>query len=418
MVNEKQVKRILDYLDSREESVKQFLSDLIRIPSISGGESAIQNHLLSRFKQLNLQGEAIPVDPAIKQDPEYTFAERDLDYTDRPNVLVCKPGRGQGRSIILNAHSDTVPAENWPEAFTPTIQDDTITGRGACDDKGQIAVLYLVLEALQTLDIQLAGDIWIEMVIEEEIGGNGSLALIRSGYHADGAIVLEPTNMKIHPANRGVVWFTATVTGKPVHMGYIYEGVSAIDLAFEVIGIFKEYEKKLIEESRNHPLFVMHRQPVQLNVGMLNAGDWPATVPASAVLRGGVGFLPNKSMDSVKRELERSIRDYGSEWLQSHHCLVFDTQHNDAFETSVRHPLVKTFQNACVQENLPDDLSGWVVSCDARLFKHAGNMPTIVFGPGNLKDAHSAHERIQVRDIVKSAKVLAVFLCQWCGLQN
>jgi acetylornithine deacetylase len=83
------------------------------------------------------------------------------------------------------------------------VADGRVFGRGACDDKGQIAVLYLVLNALQSLGVELGGDLLSEIVIEEEAGGNGSLSLIRQGYRADGAVILEPTELRIHPANRG-----------------------------------------------------------------------------------------------------------------------------------------------------------------------------------------------------------------------
>jgi acetylornithine deacetylase len=109
--------------------------------------------------------------------------------------------------------------------------------------------------------VELGGDLLSEIVIEEEAGGNGSLSLIRQGYRADGAVILEPTELKIHPANRGVLWFRVTTEGKPAHMGRIYDGISAIDMSIDLIRALREYERILIEDSRTHPLFRMHRQP-------------------------------------------------------------------------------------------------------------------------------------------------------------
>ena len=243
------------------------------------------------------------------------------------------------------------------------MADGRVFGRGACDDKGQITVLYLVLNALQSLGVELGGDRLSEIVIEEEAGGNGSLSLIRQGYRADGAVILEPTELRIHPANRGVLWFRVTTEGKPVHMGRIYDGISAIDMSIDLIRALREYERILIEGSRTHPLFRMHRQPVQLDIGTMQAGDWPATVPARAVFEGGVGFLPNKRLSDIKRELAEVVGRQG-EWLRTHTRLEFPKLHNEAFETPIDHPLVRAIQTACVAEGLPEELSGWIVSCD------------------------------------------------------
>ena len=410
-----EIDKIYHYINNQKEGLKKFMEDLIGFQSVQGKEEPIQSYLLSKFKGLGLKAEFIPIDNKIKDDPEYTFSEKALDYDGRYNLIITKKGSSNGRSIILNAHSDVVPANEWTEGFSPLLNGDIITGRGACDDKGQIGVIYAALSALEALKIDLKGDILTEIVIEEEVGGNGSLDLIRKGYKADGVLVLEPTEFQIHPANRGVIWFRVTVEGKPVHMGRILEGVSAIDHVIEVIKLFKKYEKRLIKESKGHPLFKMHKQPVQLNVGTMQAGEWPSMVPAKAVIEGGVGFLPNKSMGEVKKELKQIIEESGSEWLKGHYRLEFLRLHNDAFEIPIDHPFVTTLEKSCKETGLNSKVSGWIVSCDARLFNKVGNMPTVVFGAGSLSHAHSNVEQINVQDIMTAAKALAVFLINWCG---
>jgi len=414
-IKEQRIEKICQYIDSQKDGLKKLMGDLLRFQSVQGNEEGVQLYLLSKFKELRLKAEHIPIDNGIKDDPEYTFSDNFLGYEGRHNLLVTKEGTRNGRSIILNTHSDVVPAKEWQEGFSPSLNGDVITCRGACDAKGQIGVIYTALSALQALKVDLKGDILTEIVIEEEVGGNGSLDLIRKGYKADGVLVLEPTEFQIHPANRGVIWFRVTVEGKPIHMGRILEGVSAIDYMIEAIRLFKEYEKKLIEESKGHPLFSMYKQPVQLNVGLMHAGEWPSMVPAKAVIEGGVGFLPNKSMGEVKRELKQVIEKSGSEWLRGHYKLEFPKLHNDAYEIPVDHPLVKTLERSCKEIGLNPEVSGFIVSCDARLFNKVGNMPTVVFGAGSLVHAHSNTEQIDVKDIMAAAKALAGFLINWCG---
>ena len=136
-----EIDSVYRYIDNQKEGLRKFMEDLIGFQSIQGNEEPIQSYLLSRFKELGLEAEFIPIGNKIKDDPEYTFSEKVLDYDGRHNLLVTKKGSSNGRSIILNAHSDVVPANEWREGFLPLLNGDIITGRGACDDKGQIGVI-------------------------------------------------------------------------------------------------------------------------------------------------------------------------------------------------------------------------------------------------------------------------------------
>lgn len=404
-------------LQTRKREVRSLLSDLIRFPSVQGEESAIQRYLLRRFKALGLSARLATVPGSITHDPEYTESESQSSYRNRPNLIVRQPGTGRGRSIILNTHVDVVPADMWCAAFKPICRGHAVIGRGACDAKGQIAVIYLALSALRRVGIALKGSVTAQMVIEEEVGGNGSLALIRRGDRTDGVVVLEPTGLNIHPAHRGVVWFRCTVEGRSVHMGRIREGVSALEKMQQVIKCFKGYEKCLMASAHKLELFAMHRQPAQVNIGMLRAGDWPATVPGRAVIEGGVGFLPDKTIAQVKRELRRLIETHCDAWVRTHYTLEFPKLHNDAFQISDRHPLVNELAGACRTTGIIPDISGWIASCDARLFNRVGAMPVVIFGPGRLQDAHSDHECIDVGDVIRAAEILALFLMRWCGVK-
>jgi acetylornithine deacetylase len=159
----------------------------------------------------------------------------------------------------------------------------------------------------------------------------------------------------------------------------------------------------------------MHRQPVQLNIGTMQAGDWPATVPARAVFEGGVGFLPNKSLADIKADLAEVVGKQ-EEWLRTHTRLEFPKLHNDAFETPIDHPLVAAVQTARAAEGLSCELTGWIVSCDARLFNKVDGMPTVVFGAGSLVHAHANDEQVEVRDVLRAAKMLSALVVDWCGV--
>lgn len=406
---------VREVLEARVEEARELLCDLIRFPSVQGQEAEVQEFTRERFAGLGLEAELVPIPEDITQDPEYTRSDAQQPYAGRPNLVVRIPGEGGGRSLILNTHNDVVPATEWPEAFQPRVEGERVIGRGASDCKGNVVALYLMGCALRDLGVRLAGDLELQVVIEEEVGGNGSLALIRQGHRADAAVVLECADLRLHPANRGVVWFRVTVEGKPVHMGKIREGVSAIDKTYELIRIWRRLEARLVAEAADEPLFAQYEQPVQMNVGVMHAGEWPSMVPARSVIEGGFGFLPNRSLEDIKREMRRCIEEEGDEWLREHYRLEFPKLHNDAFATPVEHPLVREFSEVMGRAGLDGTPTGWIVSCDARLLAKVAGMPTVVFGAGTLEDAHSDHESVRMVDVVRAAEVLTLFVAQWCG---
>lgn len=401
-----------------EENLQEaidFLKNLIKFQSITGeGEKEAQEFIKERFSQFG-NVYLVPVPEELKKDPEYTFADKELDYSDRKNLVLEIPGTGKGRSLILNSHVDVVPAKNWDNAFIPQEKDGFIYGRGACDAKGQLATIYLTLLTLKELGMKLKGELTVQSVIEEEVGGNGALALIRGGYKADGVIVLEPTGMNICPANRGAVWYRLEIKGKSVHMGRITEGVNAIEKTCFLMHRLKEYERRLIEESKNVPLFEKYKQPVQVNFGTIRGDGWPSMVCGYVVLEGGVGFLPNKDLATIKKELTEVIESCGDHWIINNYKISYPKLHNDAYAISSDHPLVETMRRAAEDTGIISGIEGLIASCDARLFNKVGKMPVVVFGPGKLEDAHSDTEKIGKEEIKEAAEVLTATVINWCS---
>ena len=404
-------------VQARADEARELLLDLIRIPSTINGERPAADLVLSRCQRLGVEAQPVLAPPDLKDDPDYTFAEQELTYDDRPNVVAHRRGAGGGRSLILQSHLDVVPApESWAEAFDPVVDGDVVIGRGACDAKGQVLAILLALQALDDARVKLHGEVQAQFVIDEEVGGNGALALIKQGYRADAAVIMEGTNLHIHPANRGAIWFRLRVTGKSVHMGRAHEGVNAIEKAAALFPALRKYERRLVEESKGEPLFERYERPVQLNLGVMRAGEWPSTVAGEAVLEGGVGFLPNKPMEEIKRELREVIEAAADEWTRAHYELDFPKLHNDAYADDPNHPAVVALAESCRELGLPSEVFGWNVSCDARLYHHRGKMPAIVFGPGTISDAHAVGEKIDFRQVVQAAQAVALMCAKWCGV--
>jgi len=402
---------------SHLDETRDFLLDLLRVPSVHGREAEAQRYIGDSFRKIGCKVRQVPIREALCRDPEYSHPDQPVSYAGRPNILVLAGGRGKGRSIILNTHVDVVPAGSWATAFDPTADGDYVVGRGAVDCKGQIAALYLLFRMMKELGVEPRARAAAQIVVEEEIGGNGTLSLIRQGQSADGVVVLEATDLTVCPANRGAIWFRATVQGKPVHMARKTSGVSAIDKSVELIRLLYGYEARLAEESKGQPLFAEYEQPVQVNVGRLTAGDWPSTVPGLAVMEGGVGFLPNKDIGTIKREL-LSLAAGGDEWLAAHTTIEFPALHNDSYQIPVAHPLVLGMAESCRRVGIQTRIRGLIASCDARLFNKVGGMPTIVFGAGSIEQAHSNGERVKMGDVALEACALYDFVRDWCGFRD
>ena len=402
-------------VDRYRDFAVESLPALIRFESTQGNEREVQAYVTELFESCGWPGEYREIPEGLVDDEQYSHGDNEQPYEGRCNFVATRRGTGGGRSLILQTHSDVVPGGEWEEAFEPTIEDDRIIGRGATDCKGQIVTMLCALRALGDLGIALKGDVECQIVIEEEVGGNGALALIRQGCKADGVLVMEGTDLHIHPANRGAIWFRATTYGKSLHMGRRHEGVNAIEKMMEAIRLMLEYEERLIAGSQGQPLFARYENPVQLCLGTIQAGGWPSMVAGECVLEGGVGFLPNKRMADIRQELLDAVMSTDDKWLKANFKLEYPKLHNDAYQISADHPLPTTMHEACRELGLPSEVFGWNVSCDARLYKCLADLPSVVFGPSDIRQAHGKGESIGIDEILTGAKALALSVAKWCG---
>jgi acetylornithine deacetylase len=405
--------KLAPFLRAQSGWAADLLGRLIALPSVSGAEAGIQAGVLSVLLNAGLPAQAVPIEGTVVDDPDYTPLPEARTYQDRPNVVVALPGAGGGRSAILNSHTDVVPAPDG--MFAAAIDGGVLRGRGACDAKGQVVTALLAMRAVRELGLTLQGDVEAQFVVEEEAGGNGSLALLSAGRRADAAVILEPTGLVPRSANRGAAWFRLTVEGRPVHMGLYNEGLSAFDELVALLPLLREYEAGLRRTSRGVAGFPDGPSPVVVNIGRVRAGDWPSTVPGECIAEGGIAFLSNRTSRQIEAEVRDLLASRGSSWARAHASFALWGLRNEAFETPAAHPAVRTFREAAeeVLGTLP--VEGWNASCDARLFYHRGGMPTLVFGAGDLRHAHALDEQIRLEDILRAAEVLVRFLARWCG---
>jgi len=400
-------------VDALNDKGLRWLQEMIEFESVQGNEMEMQEYTKQVMTDIGLSPEFREIPDSLMDDPEYSHNENETSYEGRYN-LVDQWGRDEGNSAIIQSHVDVIPGGEWQEAFAPRFDGEYVYGRGATDDKGQIVMMLLALAALKDLGFDPGGRIETQFVIEEEPGGNGALALIRQGCTADAVIIGEGSLLNVFPANRGAIWFKLITYGKSLHMGRRNEGENAIEKMMEAISHILEYEKELIADSQNYPLFERYEAPVQVCIGMIDAGNWPSMVPDECTIEGGVGFLPNKQMPQIRQELEDAILQTDDGWLRSHYKLTFDKLHNDAYESDPNHPLVTGLNQAAIECGIDSEIFGWNVSCDARLYAKLAGLTTMVYGPGTIADAHAAGEKVEWQQVIVGAKALALALSRWC----
>ena len=267
----------------------------------------------------------------------------------------------------------------------------------------------------------MKGDVIFQSVIEEESGGAGTLAAVLRGYRADGAIIPEPTNMKLFPLQQGSMWFRLIVKGKSAHGGTRYEGVSAIDKAISVMLEIKKLEQER-NESLRHSLYKNVTIPIPINIGSIQSGNWPSSVPDTAVLEGRFGIAPTETMEAAQRSLMQCIEAlnqtdawfkekpielewFGARWLPG--------------SLELEHPLMKTlgaYYEKVMGEQPLVEASPWAT--DGGYLSSVGSTPVVVFGPGETKLAHDSNEYIEVDKMMDVAKIIALTIIEWCGVEE
>ena len=399
---------------ARAADAQKFLAELVSIPSLCGQETSAMEYVERAFSCVG-QTQRAPMKNSLRQDRDYSDPVPDIQYDGRWNVRACLKGQGGGKTLLLNAHVDTVPpAQGQADPFTPVVRDGAMYGRGSCDAKGQVATAYLALAALRDLGVPLAGELVAHLVVEEEVGGNGTLAMVRRGEKADGCVVLEPTELRLITSSRGAVWFQIALTGKAGHSGQAGGSRSALKMAIRVVEILEGYHARLLAASRGFELFDKYPNPMPLTIGQCSAGNWPATAPSEAVLAGVLGLLPNKTAAQVMEEMTAAVRDEGGPDIAQNFKIRFTYRH-DSSVCPTDHALVKELSGALGAIARPVRIDALTASCDAWFYNNQLKIPTVVFGGGSLGVAHSANENMPLAELSAAAEVVANLAVAWCG---
>ncbi|MDQ2682219.1 MAG: ArgE/DapE family deacylase [Chloroflexota bacterium] len=414
--------RALERVDALRDELVSRLQELVRIPSVTGHEHDVQQAVSRQMDDLGLDIDMWEPDAAeLAPFAEHVGAFESL--AGRPNVVGTRKGSGGGRSLIVNAHIDTVePGDrsHWTvDPFGGEVIDGKLYGRGSCDMKAGLVAPMIALRALDEAGIVLSGDVLIESVISEEDGGAGALASILRGHRADACVITEPTELAIIPAQGGSLVFRLTIEGRSAHACVRNEGISALEKFLPIHAALLRHEREH-HEAIDHPLYSKFGNRAPINIGTVAAGNWPSSVPESIVVEGRAGLVPGESLDQTREAFVQAVMDActGDSWLEEHPPRIewFSGQFAAA-EVPGNHPLVEALAEAHRRSSGNEvAIDGATYGADMRHFINAGNMPCIMYGPGDVRRAHRPDEFVPVDEVLAVARTLTVMMLDWCGI--
>jgi acetylornithine deacetylase len=407
----------------REDAVS-LLQELVCVPSVTGEEGAVGAVVGRAFSERGLDVDTWEA-TREETEPYREHVGEQSSYENRPNIAGTRRGAGNGRSILLNAHTDTVdpgdPTAWKGDPLSGNLEGDLLYGRGSCDMKGGLVTHLVALDALSDLGLGLRGDVTVAATVGEENGGLGALSTVLRGYRADAAIITEPTRLALVPAQGGSLIFRLKIPGRSAHAAVRDEGVSALEKFGPIFENLRE-----LEQERNgvlsHPLYDGVSNKVPINIGVVRAGNWASTVPESLVAEGRVGLIPGEEIDLFKDLLAERIATIADRdpWLREHPPELewFGGQFAPA-ELEPDAPICEAVKAA--HERVTGEkpsVEGVPYGADMRLFIHFGGMPCVMYGAGDVNVAHAPDEHISITELLTATTTVACLLLDWCGVDE
>jgi acetylornithine deacetylase/succinyl-diaminopimelate desuccinylase-like protein len=368
---------------------EKLLRELIALPSVNpaflppgdprAGENRVANHIAATAKRAGLDVHFQKVQPG------------------RSNVFATLTPSGKVKQTVLLApHLDTVNIVS-DDQLKPRVSNGRIYGRGACDDKGPAAAMLTTLISLATNKKRPAStEIVFAGMIDEENAQAGSRAVAASGFQADLAIVGEPTRLQIVTAHKGSLWLQLETRGKAAHGSCPDLGKNAVHEMARIVDIIEtEYVRQL--KKRRHPLLGFPT----VNIGSVQGGTQPNIVPAQCVASADRRTIPGETESSVRAELQALLRSHGLR------ATITTNRGGPALpmETDPQLPLVRAFLQSAGQKKP----AGVNYFCDAAVLSQGG-IPSIVFGPGDIAQAHTSDEWISQKSLDHGRAMLLKFL--------
>ena len=398
--------------------------DLVRIPSLRGAEHAVQDRIARQMRDLGLRIDRFEMDrDLITTHPGGSHVSE--EHSDVPILVATHHPRAEtGRSLILQSHVDVVPtgpADLWTHPpFDPVIDGDWMYGRGSADMKAGGAANIAALKALRGVGLRPAATVYLQSVVEEESTGNGALMTHLRGYRADACLIPEPEDEKLVRANCGVLWFTVDVSGVAVHVRDMGAGNNAIDAAYRIVGALRQLEAELNGEKTEHPHFADMDHPINLNIGRIEGGDWPSSVPNWCRLHCRLALYPGQKAADLARRVEDAVSRFARDdaFLSNQKPTVtfngFFVEGYVLDEGSDAEAALASAHRRATGE--PLDTLVTPAYLDTRVHALYDEVPALCYGPIG-ENIHGLDERVSLASVRRTTTAIALFIAEWCGVE-
>jgi acetylornithine deacetylase/succinyl-diaminopimelate desuccinylase family protein len=377
-------------LSIHAEELRKTLADLVSINSVNPrfadgpGEAEVADYIVRFFKHNGISCECQEVLP------------------ERMNVICRVEGKADKPALLLEAHMDTATDVGMSiPPFLPKIDGKRLYGRGSCDTKAGLAAMLHAMKAIAAADRPEGGAVLFLGSVDEEDLFRGINRSIETVPRIGGAIVAEPTDLQIVTMSKGVMRWRFRTLGKVAHSSKPHLGVNAITAMARVVLALDDHYS-VAPPSRIHPLL---GSPT-LNVGVIQAGNQVNQVPETCTAEIDRRLVPGETADGVLREFAKIV-----EWSRKGHPEVeveLDDVYlqTDPLETSLESHIVRTLCRIQNQWNGRPVLNGVPYASDASALSQAG-IPSVILGPGNIDQAHSDCEYVDLDQVTCAARMYA-----------
>ena len=375
---------------SNHESLIHLLADLVAIPSMNpmgrdrnGAEYSEEK--LATYVSDYLRQHSIDVNT-------YEVARH------RPNVIGYVDA-GAERTVLLEAHLDTVHADNMTiEPFSPRMLDGRLYGRGACDTKASLASFLHTVGTLAKNASRLKYNIVVAAVSDEEYSFTGARRAVGNGLKADFGITGEPTQLRIVRAHKGVLRWRVATSGIAAHSAYPDRGENAIYTMGHVLVRLQAYGLELMQWPRHAELGTP-----TLSVGVIEGGQAVNIVPDRCWIEIDRRTLPGETENEILKSVESALQGVPQCEFEPPHISI------GGIDVSPKNPFLQKLAGVIEEINGECVIETAQFATNAGVYNQAG-IPTVVFGPGNIAQAHTADEYVEIDQVIRCCEILSRFL--------
>ena len=377
-----------------QNPVLQTLADLVRINSVNPAyEGGVPEAEIARYVEKFFQTHGIE-----------TWQQE--VFPNRPNLIAKLPGRDANRRIVFEAHTDTASVTGMSiPPFEPRLADGRLYGRGSCDTKAGLAGMMHALASLKRDGITPPCEVWVVAAADEEYSYRGVVKLCE-GLTAAGAVVAEPTDLRAVIAGKGVVRWRILVRGKSAHSSKPHLGVNAISHMARIVLAIEADGERLAKSS--HPLL----GSATVNVGVIHGGTQVNFVPDGCAIEIDRRLVPGETAEQV-------LAHYGRMLAELNHA-------HPTLDAVMEPPMLQDVPLATPPESAPARLASSILGemgldaklagvpfgSDASKLSRSG-IPSIVFGPGSIDQAHAAVEYVDCGQVLQAFEFYRNFMLRF-----